>query len=295
MLPTRPVNPPLTLCSCSDRLIGIFLSRTLVAVKGWSFTTKYSRCAAFSLRLRRRGSPNMVCSMLPRMADSASPRELPNTGRGLLARHRGRAGTPRSRQSPARDRARLTASCRAVLTVGPRRIPAAGAMHRHSPRSGPVPPARHRPARVWFGRRCQQIKGLPRFPQAALGKPPLVQRKALHQVAVQGARDPSPEAPAAPDIDAIVDRNDDVEIVVLQPAPALGANCQEFLCGCRCPQLSAGKHVAQVHQHVLSQKEYRSVTRRPWLRMRAHVGARSSAIGSRLPSRHITPPSPLPV
>ena len=55
------------------------LLSSLPSMKGWSLTTKYSRCPAFPSRLQQRGSLNMVCSMLPRMAATALPQGLPNS------------------------------------------------------------------------------------------------------------------------------------------------------------------------------------------------------------------------
>ena len=75
----------------------------------------------------------------------------------------------------------------------------------------------------------QQIEGLARLAQAALGEPAFLHRVAAHQVVAERARGPLAEAYAPPRVDPVADRDDGVEVVVFQaapnPPPAIGPNC----------------------------------------------------------------------
>ena len=100
----------------------------------------------------------------------------------------------------------------------------------------------------------EEIEGFPGFLQTALGEASLVQGEAADQMTAQGSGGPLAEADAPLGIDPVADRDDGVQVKMLEgssnPAPALGLNYQEILGSCLCLQLPAGEYVAQVHLDV---------------------------------------------
>ncbi len=102
-------------------------------------------------------------------------------------------------------------------------------------------------------RPCQQPDGLLDLAQPPLGQPPRVQRVAMQEVIAKGTGGPNPELSAAERLDAVADRDDDVQVVVVDaardPAPAFRSNLCKFCTGCPRVQLALFEGVPDVLRH----------------------------------------------
>jgi hypothetical protein len=91
--------------------------------------------------------------------------------------------------------------------------------------------------------------------EAALLEAALVERIALDEVIAQRPGGPNPKLRAALGVYAVTDRDDGIQIVVLDSArdlaSSLGLNYREFLGRCRLRQLLLGEDVLEVETNVV--------------------------------------------
>src|SRR5882672_2351546 len=109
--------------------------------------------------------------------------------------------------------------------------------------------------RLVLQRTGQEVERLPRLEQTALGQPGLIDGVALHQMFAQHSRGPLAELHTALRVDAIPNRNNGVEVVVLDRsgdlALSFGLNYREILGSCRLAQLALREDILQVQADIV--------------------------------------------